>query len=205
MENSLNRRGFLRLCVVAAGGAVVAACQQAVQDIPTLTAVPSLTPNPITKINLTGADQDVWTWDKPIKVQVSGECQSIVVAVNGHEFEIQPEGETFTTDIEFSSGVNRIIAFCKQPNGVEIRSNMLNYMERLRLVPRAVINIVFDGERVILDASRSLLGDADGSKIIDHIWTAREGNPAALFVEGKPLTDEVSAQTVILQSPTTDG
>src|SRR5215218_4976555 len=133
MKNSpLNRRGFLRLCVVAAGGAVVASCQQKLQGLATVTAVvPTGTPLPTPKLNLGGADQDVWTWVKPMKVAVSGACQSVVVDVNGKEFETQPEGETFTGNVRFSSGVNRVSAACKQPDGVDTRSNMLNYTERL--------------------------------------------------------------------------
>ena len=85
----LSRRGFLRVCVVAAGGTLVAACQQALQGLAP-GAMASATPGPAAKISLTGADQDVWTWIKPVKVGVSGECESVVVYVNGREFEARP-------------------------------------------------------------------------------------------------------------------
>ena len=130
MENSLNRRGFLRLCVVAAGGVVVAACQQSLQDIATATqAIPTGTPLPRAKINLTGTDQDVWIWSKPVQVKVSGECEKAVVEVDGTPFEAQPEleAETFVAEVKFSPGENHVSATCVQPDGVEIRSNMLNY------------------------------------------------------------------------------
>src|SRR5512133_3927525 len=132
MENPLNRRGFIRLCMVAAGGAVVAACQQSLQQIATATAVlPTSTPKSITNLRLLGADQDVWTWVKPVTGAVSGECQSLVVDINGSEFEAQLQSEAFKTDVTLSSGMNRVSAVCKQLDEVEIRSNMLNYTERL--------------------------------------------------------------------------
>src|SRR5687768_7679231 len=93
----LTRRGFLRLCVVTAGGVVVSACQQMLKDITAVTqVVPSATPGQTTKINLTGTDQDVWTWMKPVKVEVAGECEKVIVHVNGNEFEARPEGKHFT-------------------------------------------------------------------------------------------------------------
>jgi glycosidase len=206
MENPLNRRGFLRLCVVAAGGTVIAACQQSLQDLATATTViPTPTPKLITKIDLLGANQDVWIWTKPVEVAVSGPCQSLVVEVNGREFEGKPQGETFTTDIQFSSGLNRVTAACKQSDGIEIRSNMLNYTERLRQVPTAVINIALEGEKIILDGGRSQPAEGDGSKIVDHTWSVQDGNPTELSIEGKPFTGEVSTQTLVLQAPAVDG
>src|SRR5215216_1327636 len=207
MENApLNRRSFLRLCVVAAGGTAMAACQQALRDIAVVTkAVPSLTSTPMPKINLIGADRDVWAWIKSVQVEISGKCQGVIVYANGRELEAQPEGETFTVDIQLSEGENQIGAACVQPNGAQIRSNMLNYTERLRQVPRAEIKIALDGEKIILDGGKSQPAEGDGSKIIDHIWSARPGNPDKLSMENKPLPDEVSGQTLILQSPTTEG
>ena len=206
----LTRRGFLRLCVVAAGSAIASACQKALQNIaPETEAVGtsavSPSPVPAVKVRMTGTDQDVWTWLKPVKVGVEGECDSLVVHVNGREFEALPEGEAFTAEVRLSAGENRVSAACRQLDGAEIRSNMLNYTERLRQVPTAVINIALDGERIILDGSESQPSEGDRGKIVDHIWSARSGNPDVLSVESKPFTDEVSTQTLILQSPTTGG
>ncbi|HEX9386116.1 MAG TPA: alpha-amylase family glycosyl hydrolase [Anaerolineales bacterium] len=217
MEKSpVDRRDFLRLCVVAAGSVVAAACQKTLQNIAsetevvgTSTVLPS--PSPAVKVNLTGADQDVWMWVKTAKVGVTGECESLVVYVNGREFETQSEGETFTAEVKLSSGENRVSATCRQSNGGEIQSNMLNYTERLRQAPKAVIHIALDSDRIILDGGKSQPAEADGSVILDHIWSPRPGNPASLAVEGaaglesRPFTDEVSTQTVILLPPTTDG
>ena len=227
-KNPLNRRGFLRICVIAAGGTVAAACRQALPDMapetaafgaatpspsPTPTSLPSATPAPEVKVSLAGADQDAWTWIKPVKIQVSapGECQGVVAYVNGREFEARPEGEYFTAEVRLSAGENRVSATCRQSGEGEIRSNMLNYTQRLRQAPTAVIQIALDGGRIILDGGNSQPAEPDGSRIVDHIWSARPGNPAQLVIEGaaglesRPFTDEVSAQTVALLPPTLDG
>jgi cyclomaltodextrinase len=205
----LNRRDFLRFCVVAAGGAIAAACQKALTEVlavSTSTTAPSSTPS--VKLSLIGGDQDVWTWSKPVKVGVAGECESVVVYVNGREFEARPEGEYFTADVRLSEGENRVSATCRQPDGGEIQSNMLNYTERLRQVPTAVIQIALDGDRIILDGGQSQPAEGDGSRIVDHTWLEQLGNPTRLMIAGapglksRPFVSEVSAQTLILLSPT---
>ena len=202
----LNRRGFLRLCLVSAGGAILAACEPALKDIATATSVvPTLTPTPPTKLKLIGADQDVWTWTKTVKFEVSGECESAVIQVNGREFKARPDGQAFTADVALSAGENQVSAICHQPGGGKTESNMLNYTERLRQVPRAEIDIRLDGERIILDGSKSQAAEADGSKITEYVWSARSGNPEVLSGENGPLAEQVNAQTLILRPPTVDG
>jgi hypothetical protein len=93
-----------------------------------------------------------------------------MVYVNGREFKAQQDGETFTAAVNLSEGDNPISAACQQTDGAEIRSNMLNFTERLRQIPRAEITIALDGEAIILDGGKSRPVEGDGSKIIDHIW-----------------------------------
>jgi cyclomaltodextrinase len=210
-KTPLSRRGFLRLCVVAAGSAIAAACQKALQNIATETvgtSTVSPSPEPGVKVSLTGADQDAWTWVKPVKVGVEGECESVVVYVNGREFEAWRDGEYFTAEVNLSEGENLVNAVCRQRGGEEIRSNMLDYTERLRQVPKAVIQIALDGERIILDGGKSQPSEGDGSRIVNHIWVEQLGNPTRLMIAGvpglksRPFVDEVSSQTLILLSPT---
>src|SRR5215207_160830 len=103
---SLNRRDFLRLCVVGAGSVIAAACQKALTEtvaFATSTAVPSLTPS--VKVDISGGSRDVWTWIKQIKVGVSeGDCEKVIVHVNAQEFEAHPEDESFTAEIQLSEG-----------------------------------------------------------------------------------------------------
>src|SRR5215203_4196945 len=115
-KTPLNRRDFLRLCVLAAGGAVAAACGKTITEIVgTSTVSPS--PTPAVKLSM-GTDLDAWTWVKQIRIGVSeGECERVLLHVNGQEFQAQPEGDSFTAGIQLSEGENRINASCVQPGG----------------------------------------------------------------------------------------
>src|SRR5919108_3536075 len=136
----LNRRDFLRLCVISAGGAIVPACEQTITEvIGTTTVSPSSTPT--VKLSL-GTNVDAWTWVKQIRVGVSeGECERVLLHVNGGEFQAQPEGDSFTADVQLSEGENQVTAACIQPGGGEVRSAPVVYTGRLRQVPTAVIQI----------------------------------------------------------------
>lgn len=193
----------MRICALTAGGAVIAACQQALPDL--ATALPSLTPIPSTTIDLPGSDREVWVWTKPVNVNATGDCRTIVVNVNGRGFDVQPQGGTFSTEVKLYSGVNQITAACKQTDGAEIRSNMLNYTERLRQVPTAVINVALQDDKIVLDGSRSQPAEADESKIVDHIWSSRNDNPVVALIDGHPMPEEVSGPMLVLQAPAVDG
>src|SRR5215207_3359562 len=139
-KTHLNRRDFLRLCVLAAGGAVAAACGKTIIEIVgTSTVSPSATP--AVKLSL-GTGLDAWTWVKQIRVGVSeGECERVILHLNGQEFQAQPEGDSFTADIQLSEGENQITAACVQPGGGEVTSEPVVYTGRLRQAPTAVIHI----------------------------------------------------------------
>src|SRR5215216_1179865 len=125
---AINRRDFLRLCVITAGSAIAAACEKALTDATAVavgTSTPAASPTPSVKLSLIGGNQDVWTWIKPVNIRASGECEDVTVYVNGGEFEARPEGEYFTADVRLSEGENQVSAACGQRDGGEIRSNML--------------------------------------------------------------------------------
>ncbi len=205
MDNPLNRRGFLRLCMVTAGGTVLAACQQSLQNIATATAViPTPTPKSITKISLLGSDQDVWTWSKAVKVAVSGGCQNLVVDVNGYQFETKPEGKAFTSEVKFSAAENQVSAVCLSSD-TQVRSEPVTYNERLRAVPTAVIQIKLNGGKIVLDGSGSLPTENEGAPIVDYSWSARSNNPAPLQLESGMMSGEVKSQAIILIAPSTNG
>ena len=118
----LSRRGFLRLSVIAAGSVWATACQNELQDIATATSMPSpsATANSTVKLNL-GTNLDAWTWVKRVRVGLSeGECEKILLQVNGQEVEAQPDGDAFTAEIELSEGKTRSRPSASSP-GVERR------------------------------------------------------------------------------------
>jgi cyclomaltodextrinase len=189
---SLDRRSFLRLCTFTAGGAVLASCQQ------------TLFGRGAERVRLIGSDQDAWMWVKPVTVEVSDECERVIVHANGQAFESRPDGGGFSAEIRLAAGENEVSAVCQLPNGREIRSDPVKYTVRLRQVPRAVIAISLNDGSVSLSASESSPAD-DEFAIVDYIWSSREGNPAPLRTEGGELTGEVNNPTITLVPPSVDG
>jgi glycosidase len=204
----LTRRGFLRLSAIAAGSAVVAACQRALQDLATATeaiATITVSPESSVKLSVLGGNQDVWAWVRQVKIGVSeGECEQAIVRVNGQEFETQPAGETFTAEVRVFTGENQVSAACLQPGGGEVRSDPVVYTGRLRQIPTAVIQITLDGGRIVLDGSKSLPAE-DGAAIANSLWSARAGNPAPLQMEAGELAGEVEGESIAILPPMSDG
>ena len=205
----LNRRDFLRLCVITAGSAIATACQKALTDataVPfgTSTAFPSATPS--LKLSLAGGNQDAWTWAKQVKVGVSeGECERVVVQANGRQFETQAQGQVFTAEVRLSAGENQVSATCLQPGGGEVRSDPVIYTGRLRQVPTAVIHIALEGGQIVLDGNESLPTEGEETTIVDYVWSARAENPGPLQLQNGDLTGEISSPSISIIPPTIDG
>ena len=175
---SLTRRGFLRLSVIAAGSAVAVACQKAVTQV-VGTSTPLAPPTLSVTLDL-GGNRDVWAWTSKVQVNISdGQCDSVTLDVNQREFEAQPEGNSFTSEVTISEGENRVSAICKTDAG-EARSESVILTGRLRQTPRATIQIALEAGQITLDGSESRPSDADDSPITEYVWSAREDNPEPL-------------------------
>jgi cyclomaltodextrinase / maltogenic alpha-amylase / neopullulanase len=188
----LTRRNFLRLCVITAGSAIVAACQKALTE--------TVTPLPTVKLSL-GGNQDVWALVKPVNVKVSeGKCENVILRVNEQEIEAQPEEKSFTAEVQFAPGENQVNAVCTLPGGGEVVSHPAVFTLRLPQAPTAVIHIALD-EQILLDGSQSLPAEGTQAAIVDYVWSASEGNPAPL----QELVGEVRGQSISIAPPATDG
>ncbi|HLE51175.1 MAG TPA: alpha-amylase family glycosyl hydrolase [Anaerolineales bacterium] len=228
-KNGLDRRSFLRLCLIAAGGTLAAACKpikpgsgpaltspqpNGSETIPTSTS-PLLTPTAVApvEVQLEGSDADVWMWNRPVNGKVIGpdECQTVTVNVNGLNLEASREGANFSGQVQLSEGENHVVAICKRANGQEVTSQMLNFTERLRQKPKAAIRASLEDGKLVLAGAISQPDERDGAAIIEHIWSARPGNPAAVEVQGvdgmsqREFRGEVSGEHIILAPPLIDG
>ncbi|RPI33882.1 MAG: hypothetical protein EHM70_04700, partial [Chloroflexota bacterium] len=218
MPDKLNRRDFLRLCVITATGVVVYACEQSLplEATHTPSATPGVTPSPTPglsgKIELEGWQADAWTWVKDVRGKLSGNepCEDVIITVNGNYFPATLDSDRFSASIQLSEGDNRIYAVCRRPDGQEDKSMMLHYYERLRKSPKAIIQIKMDGQFITLHGRDSQPAEA-GPRIIDRIWSTRPGNPAPLWVKGglglgdRELDGELSAESITLLPPQVDG
>jgi cyclomaltodextrinase len=205
-KDSLSRRGFLRLSVIAVGSTVAVACQKALQEIATPThPVTTSTASPAARVKMKLTGADAWTWVKPVKVRVTGECQSLMVTANGRDFPAQLEGDTFAAEVRLSAGENHVSATCLQSGGDEVRTEPVIFTERLRQVPTALIQIRLENGLILLDGSQSLPPETNGAAIVDSTWSARSTNPEPLKMENGDLTGEVLGSTIALLPPVTDG
>src|SRR6266498_4309130 len=218
----LHRREFLRLCLLAAGSAGLAACEPTTLAItPTPIAEPSSTPtvrqSAHIKLNEGG---DAWTWNKVVRGHLNdaANCKSLLINANGADVEVALSGvidskgnSTFSASIPLIEGDNRVVAICRCVDGQEEKSDMNSIQERLRRTPTAAIKIIVDGEQIVFDSSASQMAEGDTSILIDYVWSTRPGNPSPLVMHGignmqdREISGEVSEQTISVSTPTTDG
>lgn len=191
------------MSAIAAGSVWATACQNTLQDIATATSLPSssATAGPTVKLNL-GTNIDAWTWVKQVRVGVSeGQCEKVLLQVNGQEVEAQPDGALFTAEIELSEGANQIQAVCRQPGGEGAVSEPVLYTGRLRQVPAAVIQIALENGQIVLDGSESSPAEGTQETLVEYMWSAREDNPAPL----PELNGEINSQSISITPPSNDG
>ncbi|HJW90437.1 MAG TPA: alpha-amylase family glycosyl hydrolase, partial [Anaerolineales bacterium] len=220
--NGLDRRGFLRLFAVAAASAAAAACGRAAPDgsgelletalappaSPTSAPSPTAAPQ---KPLLTGQDAEVWANNKAVQVSAPPGCDQVFVYANGQPVEAARAGESYNAELPIQRGENRVWAICRQPDGDEVRSNMVTYEGRLREAPKAIIKIAIQDGRVILDGGESQPSQPGGRLVSDHVWTVRPGNPAPLLLPSsggipeREFSGEVSDRTIVLLQPVVDG
>jgi cyclomaltodextrinase / maltogenic alpha-amylase / neopullulanase len=226
-EEMLNRKGFLRVCAVAAAGSSLAACDRVFPvegtPIPEQPTSPPPTPTsapvePAGEILLNGGTADAWTWVKQVNGKITGslDCQEFVINVNNREFVSSREDGTFSASIPLTEGENRVLAICRTSDHSDgtksvISSNLLLYQERLRQIPSARIRLAVDDQRVILHGEESQTAGEEGPPIIDRIWSARSDNPAPLLLEGvtglegQEFSGEVSSNMIVVVPPAVDG
>lgn len=197
----LTRRSFLRLSVVAAGSVLAAACQRASTPV-VLTSTAAASSTPSAKLRVNNGNVDAWTWVRQIRVGVSeGECERVLLQVNGQQFEAKPDGDSFTAEVPLSEGENIVSATCTTPAGEEVPSEPVVYTERLRQVPTATIQISLESGQIDLEGRASIPAPGTETAIVEYAWSAREGNPASI----QELVGEIQGESITITPPAADG
>ncbi|HEX5839368.1 MAG TPA: hypothetical protein VFY26_16140, partial [Anaerolineales bacterium] len=199
MENqALQRREFLRLSIVLAGGLLVTACQnkKILQPPGTISAPPQEA-----GMQLNGHPGDVWAFTKQVRGSMTNpaSCQSVWIDNRGKRVQALLQEYIFSADVPIDPGENSLKAVCQHLNEEEELSNEVNITGRLQQRPKAIINISLSDERLVLDGTGSQPDELDHQPIRGYMWSARAGNPVDLF------PDETRGPSMELEAPAVDG
>ncbi|HET9588738.1 MAG TPA: alpha-amylase family glycosyl hydrolase [Anaerolineales bacterium] len=203
-NQSLNRRDFLRLSLVLAGGALATACQE-LQSGP----APTATKGPMLKsgIQLNGGDADAWAFQKPLKgsLENPAACQGVSIDNGGTRVQAVLKEHFFSADVPIRPGANSVTAICQQADEQEELSGSITITGRLPQRPTALIAASLSNGRLILDGSGSLPDEIENQPIREYIWFPRPGNPDVAKVNGQQFGTETSGTSVELEIPPVDG
>jgi len=134
------------------------------------------------KIALPAGPIDAWAWSK----RITGTCScdpgyaTVVVRVNGVEYETPREGERFSVTVPLREGANHIVASCRHHDGLRCAPAEMTIRQRLKARPKAVIRITVAPDCILLDSRASEPDEANGSAIARYRWRAAKSNPAPL-------------------------
>src|SRR5687768_7009790 len=179
-DQSLNRRDFLRLSVLLAGGAFVAACQEMKLE---LTSTATMLKS---GIRLNGNSAEVWTFRKLVmgSLENPAACQAVLVDNSNTRVGAMLDGPSFSAEVPIRPGSNPLKAVCKYTDEEEDLSNEINFAGRLQQRPTAIINASLSNGRLVLDGTGSLPDELENQPIREYIWSARLDNPSAVIVAG---------------------
>ena len=127
---------------------------------------------------------DAWAWSK----RVTGTCScnpgyaTVVVRVNGVEYETPREGERFSVTVPLQEGMNHVTACCRHHDGLACAPAETRIRQRLKARPKAVIRIAVGPEGILLDGHASAPDEATGSPLVRYRWRAQKTNPARLLL-----------------------
>jgi glycosidase len=207
-DRTLNRRDFLRLSLILAGGAFVATCQEMKNE-----SVPTATKGSMLKsgIHLNGSDADAWTFRKPVtgSLENPATCQAVFIDNNSTRVEALLEGSSFSAEVPIHSGANSVTAVCQHEDEQEELSPTITITGRLAQRPTAVITASLSNGRVVLDGANSLPDEVENQPIREYVWSPRPGNPADVNVVAdqsqQRFSEEIKGTNIEIELPAVNG
>jgi glycosidase len=201
-SHSLNRREFLRLGFVLAGGTVVAACQD-IQPEPTSSQEPLLEAG----IKLTSSETDAWAFSKTIKgsMQNPAACMAVWIDNGGTRSQAVFHEYFFSADVPIHPGDNPLTAVCQHFDEEEELSDEVSITGRLQQRPTAIITAAVSDRRIVLNGGESLPDEVERQPIREYVWFPRSGNPALAKVNGEDFSEEINGISLELEAPPVDG
>ncbi|UCC67284.1 MAG: alpha-amylase [Armatimonadota bacterium] len=123
--------------------------------------------------------------------------------MNGTELPARRERDRFSALVPLKEGKNHIVAYCREGDRGQCRSNVITLTQRLKSRPAARIRASIDAKRITLDGGDSSPSEATAAPIVKYLWRPRKGNPARLTIHRPP--NPGTAHRVVLTPPDVDG
>jgi cyclomaltodextrinase / maltogenic alpha-amylase / neopullulanase len=207
-DQTLNRRDFLRLSLMLAGGAFAAACQEMKKK-----PAPTATKGNMLKsgIQLNGSNVDAWTFRKAVtgSLENPAACQAVFIDNNGTRVDALLEGSSFSAEVPIHSGANSMTAVCQHEDEQEELSPSITITGRLQQRPIAIITAWLSNGHIILDGGNSLPDEVENKPIREYVWSSRPGNPADANVavdQGQQrFSEEIKGTNIEIELPAVDG
>ena len=126
-DRALNRRDFLRLSLVLAGGAFIATCDEVKLEL-----TPTKEVLLKSGIRLNGGEADAWVFRKSVSGRLDNPavCQAVLVDNSNTRVNALIEGSSFSAEVPIRPGENPVIGVCKQTNEEEELSTQINFTGR---------------------------------------------------------------------------
>ncbi|HSL46819.1 MAG TPA: alpha-amylase family glycosyl hydrolase, partial [Anaerolineales bacterium] len=214
MKNqSLNRREFLRLSIVLAGGTLIAACQDAQPEVFPTATKGIMSPPKQAGIKLIGDNTDVWAHTKRVRGSMSdpAACPEVSIEHDGGRVKATLQESFFSADVPIRPGSNTLTGVCQHADKEEKMPDAITMNGRLQQRPTAIISISLAHGLVILDGKDSLPDGLESQPIRDYVWSARSNNPASVKVqadanqEQEEFRSETRGQRIEVELPLIDG
>jgi glycosidase len=206
-KQPLNRRDFLRLSLVLAGSAFIAACKE-MQTEP----APALTKGNMLKsgIQLNGSNADAWTFRKAVRgsLENPAACREVFVDNDSTRVEAHLEGSSFSAEVPIRPKTNSVTAVCQHEGEQEESSPSISITGRLEQRPTAIIIASLSNGQIILDGASSLPDELENQPIREHIWSPRKNNPSDVNVieQGQQqFSGEIRGKSITIEAPAVDG
>ncbi len=83
---------------------------------------------------------------------------------------------------------------------------MSTHLVPIRRGPIAEIHITIEDDAIVLDGSTSRRDEVDGARVVKHLWSPREGNPAPLLIQrGTQDEHNIMGARIVVAPPAVDG
>ncbi len=149
-------------------------------------------PHETARIELSGADAEVWSFRLRVEGLARGAAQleRCAIECDGRVTAARIERASFAAEVELAPGTNDVSARCRTEDGRTLSSQRIRYDVRLRAGPTAHARIAPDGT---LDGRASQPSEYDAAPIARYAWSRVDAEGDVAIGEGETLAVALQA------------